>query len=209
MTLSKRAQDLLLKSKRDGCLSTEQEIKDAFIANEAPFFEPLLRFQLDYGGYIFNAGLEPIKFTLLKGKGGYPRSSGTSIIEFEESDKMEPKYFFDCAITNYQMQFFLDEHGVYYEDYDARASCFEKVIEHLALWDEMRGKEGYELIFRDKALKTDDVDKVLDLRLLTEASDQFTLWFKNEFLYMEQWRGLTTLIVSKDYPLKSKLSSLQ
>jgi hypothetical protein len=209
MTLSKRAQDFLLKSKRDNYPSTEQDIRDAFIVNNAPFFEPLLRFQLDYGGYTFNAGLEPIKFTLLKGEGGYPRSSGTSIIEFEETDKAEPKYFFECAITNYQMQFLLDEHGVYYEDYEAKASSFEKAVEHLALWDEMRGRETYEIIYREKNLKTNDIDKYLDLALLPEASDQFTLWFKNEFIYIQQWKGLTTLIVSKHYPEKSKLMSLQ
>ena len=209
MTLSKRAHDFLLRSKREAYPSTEGDIRNAFIANKAPLFEPLLHFQLDFGGYVFYAGLEPIKFTLLKGEGEFPISSGTSIIEFEPSDKLEPRYFFDCAITNYQMQFFLDEHGIYYEDYVAKASCFEKVIEHLALWDEMRGKEGYEILYRDKQLKINDVDNQLDLALLPEASDQFTLWFKNEFIYMQQWQGLTTLIVSKDYPEKNKLMPLQ
>src|SRR4051812_38827535 len=138
MLLSKRAQDFLQKSKRDALPSTDQDIQNTFIANNAPIFKSLIHFQLKFGGYIFNAGLEPIKFGLLKGEGGYPKSSGTSIIEFEESGLTMPKYYFDCAMTNCQMQFFLDEHGVYYEDYEAKASTFDKVVEHLALWDEMR-----------------------------------------------------------------------
>ena len=209
MALSKRAQRFLQRSRRDAYPSTEVDIRNAFLVNEAPIFEPLIQLQLEFGGYTFNAGLEPIKFTLLKGEGGYPKSSGTSIIEFEPSEKTKPEYYFDCAITNYQMQFFLDEDGVYYEDYEPKASCFEKLIEHLALWDEMRGKEDYEEYYRDKRFVTSDIDKYLGLTLLSEASDQFTLWFKNEFMYMQQWKGLMTLLVSKNYPEKRKLMLLE
>lgn len=80
------------------------------------------------------------------------------------------------------MQFFLDENGIYYEDYKAKASRFEKVIEQLALWDEVRIKEGYEEIYRNKRLNINGADKQLNLTLLPEASDQFTLWFKNEII---------------------------
>jgi hypothetical protein len=182
--------------------------QNAFIANNAPIFESLIHFQLRFGGYIFNAGLEPIKFSLLKGEGGYPKSRGTSIIEFEESGLTTPKYYFDCAMTNYQMQFFLDENGVYYEDYEAKASTFAKVVEHLALWDEIRSKANYEVLYRDKRLSTDSVDKLSNLTLLPEASDQYTLWSRNEFMYMQQCQGLTTLIVSENYPEKDQLRSL-
>lgn len=48
-----------------------------------------------------------------------------------------PRYYFDCATTDYQMQFFLDEQGSYYEDYEVQASCFDKIVEHLAIWDEI------------------------------------------------------------------------
>ena len=208
MNMSPRAQSFLLKSRRDAYPSTENDIRAAFLSNNAPIFQSLIDFQINYGGYIFYAGRAPIKFSLLKGEGGHPGSGGTAIIDFEESNVATPRYFFNCAATDYQMQFFLDEQGIYYEDYEAKASSFEKVIEHLALWDEMRGKEGYELIYRDKRLKINDVDRQLNLTLLPEASDQFTIWFKNEFMYMQQWQGLTTLIVSKDYPEKNKLESI-
>lgn len=205
MTLSKRALDFLQKSRRELLISTEEDIRNAFLANHAPIFEPLIEFQLNFGGYIFYAGLAPIKFSLLKGDGGYPRMTNTSMIEFEESNLPMPRYYFDCATTNYQMQFFLDERGIYYEDYEAKASNFEKVVEHLALWKEMQEKGSFEEIYRERKLKPNNVDKLLELKLLPEASDQYTLWFANEYIYMKQWQGLSTLIVSNDYQEKDKL----
>jgi hypothetical protein len=208
MTLSKRAYDFLQKSKREASLLTETEIRQTFVYNDVPIFEPLIDFQQTFGGYIFYAGLAPIKFSLLKGKGGYPKSRRKAVVEFEESEFPSPKYFFDCATTDYQMQFFLDEQGIYYEDYEAKASNFGKAVEHLALWDEMRLLEDFELIFRDRRLQINNIEKEFKLDLLPEASDQYTLWFRNEHIYVQQWQGLTTLIASKRCPEKDKLVAL-
>lgn len=208
MILSKRAADFLQKSERESLLMTESEIRQTFNNNNAPIFEPLIDFQLKFGGYIFYAGLASIKFSLLKGVGGYPKPSMTAIVEFEESESQPPKYFFDCAITLYQMQFFLDEDGIYYEDYKAKASSFSKKIEHLAIWSEIDNRKDFELIFRDRILKTNNVDKELKLNPLPEASDQYTRWFKNENIYMQQCEAQTTLVVLKTYPEKSKLLAL-
>lgn len=208
MTLSKRASNFLKRSKRETLLLTEKEIRQTFIYNDLPIFEPLVDFQLAFGGYIFYAGLEPIKFSLLKGVGGYPKYNNTAVIEFEESEFSSPKYFFDCATTNYQMQFFLDEQGVYYEDYEATASSFGKTVEHLALWDELRMREDFELIFRDRQLQINNIENELKLSLIDEASDQYTLWFCNEHVYVKRWKGLTTLIASKTYSGKEKLVAL-
>jgi hypothetical protein len=199
MTLSKRASDFLHKSERENPQLTDSEIREIFNYNNAPVFEPLIDFQQKFGGFIFYAGLAPIKFSLVKGEGGYPKSSKTAIVEFEESESSSAKYFFDCATTLYQMQFFLDEKGVYYED---------KTVEHLALWEEIRNRKDFEFLFRDRILKTNNVDKELKLEFLSEASDQYTLWFSNEHIYMHQWQGQTTLIVSNSYPDKSKLLAL-
>ena len=208
MALSKRALDFLHQSVREIPELTEQDIRDAFSANNAPVFDPLIAFQLQYDGYIFYAGLEPIKFNLLQGVGGYPKITNTSIIEFEETNTISPKYHFVCAMTNYQMQFTLDEQGIYYEDYHPKASSFVKVVEDLALWKEMELKTGYDIIFRERQVLTQNLDKVLNLTLIPEASDQFTLWFQNEFIYMKQCQGLTTLIVSEKYPEKKNLKLL-
>jgi hypothetical protein len=208
MTLSKRASDFLEKSERENPQLTDSEIREIFNNNNAPIFEPLIDFQKKFGGFIFYAGLAPIKFSLIKGDGGYPKSNKTAIVEFEESESSSPKYFFECATTLYQMQFFLDENGIYYEDYEAKASSFDKTVEHLALWDEIRNRKDFELLFRDRLLKIKNVDKELKLDFLSEASDQYTLWFSNEHIYMQQWQGQTTLVVSNNYPDKPKLLAL-
>ncbi|MBL7733760.1 MAG: hypothetical protein JNM88_21495 [Chitinophagaceae bacterium] len=187
---------------------TDAEVREVFNYNDAPVFEPLIDFQLRFGGYIFYAGLAPINFSLIKGDGGYPEPSKTAIIEFEESKSSCPRYFFDCASTLYQMQFFLDENGVYYEDYEPKASSFAKKVEHLALWKEMNNRKDMELLFRDEMLKTNDLEKELRLELLPEASDQYTLWYSNEHIYMQQWQDMTTLFVSSSYPDKAKLLTL-
>lgn len=208
MTLSNRASEFLLKSKRENSQLTDSEIRKIFDYNNAPVFEPLIDFQQKFGGFIFYAGLAPISFSIVKGEGGYPKSTKTAIVKFEESESSSPKYFFDCATTLYQMQFFLDENGVYYEDYEAKASCFDKTVEHLALWEEMRNRKDFELLFRDRVLKTNQLDKELKLDLLPEASDKYTLWFSNEHIYMQQWQGQTTLFVSNSFPEKAKLLTL-
>jgi hypothetical protein len=208
MTLSTRALDFLRKSEREDSQLPASEIREIFNYNNAPIFEPLIEFQQKFGGFIFYAALAPIKFSLVKGEGGYPKSSKTAIVEFEESGSSSPKYFFDCATTLYQMQFFLDENGIYYEDYEAKASSFDKTVEHLALWDEVGNRKDFELLFRDRVLKTKNVDKELKLDFLSEASDEYTLWFSNKHIYMQQWQGQTTLFVSNSYPDKPKLMAL-
>jgi hypothetical protein len=190
-------------------MSTEQDIRDAFKANNAPVFEPLINFQLTYGGYIFYAGLEPIRFSLLHGEGGYPVPTATSIIEFEQSATGSPEYYFSCAATDYQIQCFLDEHGTYYEDYKPKASNFDKLVEHLALWKEISLKNGYEEIYRDSKLSTKNIDKLLDVKIIHDASDQYTQWFSNDYIYLSQCAGLTTLIVSEYYPEKTRITFLK
>lgn len=208
MILSKRASEFLQKSERENPQLADSEIRAIFNNNSAPIFEPLIDFQKKFGGFIFYAVLAPIKFSLIKGEGGYPKSNNTGIIEFENSESSSSKYYFDCADTFYQMQFFLDENGIYYEDYEAKASSFDKAVEHLALWNEIRNLNDFELLFRDRVLKTKNVDKELRLDYLSEASDQYTLWFNNEHIYMQQWQGQTTLFVSNSYPNKPELLEL-
>lgn len=208
MTLSKRASDFLQKSKRENLFSSENEIRQAFIDCGAQVFEPLVEFEKAYGGYIFFAGLEPIKFSLFKGMFNNAMHSNKAIVEFEESEMQNPRYFFDCATTNYQMQFFLDEQGVYYEDYKAKASNFVKVVEQLALWDEMNLRGNFELVFDNRKIQTQNIEKEFNLHLINEASDQFVRWFCNEKMYVKQEDDLTTIVASNTYLEKEKLLSL-
>jgi len=208
MSVSKRALEFLKYSKREGPTLTSKKIVEIFEANSAPVFESLIEFQTKYGGYIFYAGLAPINFSLLKGLGGYPESNYSALVEFEENYSSGPKYYFDCATTDYQMQFFLDEQGLYYEDYEVQASCFDKIVEHLAIWDEIQRMSKFEILFKDKKIDISNIDSVLKLEIIPEASDQYTLWFRNEHIYMQQKQGLTTIVVSNIYPDKLKLLML-
>lgn len=208
MNLSNRATAFLRKSERESVSISLDKIKEIFESNSAPLSEPLLEFQVKYGGFIFYAGLAPIKFSLLKGLGGYPESNYSAVVEFEETRLSSPKYFFDCATTDYQMQYFLDEKGVYYEDYEAKATSFDKLVENLAIWEEISSHKKYELLFRDKAIDYPNIDSILKLDLLEEASDMFTQWYSNEYIYLRQRKGLTTLVVSDNYPDKLKLLML-
>jgi hypothetical protein len=205
MTFSKRALEILHLSERDSFLLTESEIRQTFALNNAPIFEPLIEFQKQFGGHTFYAGLAPIKFSLIKGSGGFPTSSQTAVVEFEESGTSEPQYYFNCATTKYQMQFSLDENGVYYEDYEATASSFQKVIEHLALWAEIRKRADYGRLVDSQPIAAETVITNLNLKPISEASDQYTKWFSNEELYLTQWQGRATVLGPKSYQHKDKL----
>ncbi|MCG2613723.1 hypothetical protein LZZ85_05505 [Terrimonas sp. NA20] len=209
MSLSNRATRLLENSEREHVSVSEPVIRRIFDQNNAPVFEALLQFQMKYGGYTFYAGLAPIRFTLLHGGGGYPESNYTAEIYFQAGNVGNPQYYFECAQTKYQMQFFLDEEGQYYEDYEVKASSFEKVIEHLALRKEIAGRDTFERFFNSEKLSVQKPEEVLGLTLIAEASDEYSQWYQNEFIYMEKWNGCTSLFVSKHYPDKEKLAELK
>ncbi len=203
MALSNRAILFLEKSEREITAVSESVLRRIFDENNVPVFEPLIRFQVDYGGYIFYAGMAPVRFTLLHGAGGYPESNFTAEIEFEDNYDGNPRYYFVCTSTEYPMPFFLDEEGKFYENYQVKASCFEKNIEHLAIWEEMDARK-YELIFRHRQLDVQKLTGSLSLELIPEASDEYTQWYRNEFVYVGQWNGFTTLTASTDCPDKGK-----
>lgn len=193
--LSVRAKAFLSKQERLSTTTNRDDIIESFKINNAPVFEPLIDFQQKYSGYEFMAGLEPIYFTLLRGDGGYPRTNTAEIIFYEPEDDF-PNYQFVCASSNYQMSFTLDEHGRYYEDGEIVASNFGKTIEELALWNEFKSKEGFEVFIRDKKLNIPSLDEKLGLKIIAEASDEFTQWFKNDLTYLRIRDRLTTIITS-------------
>jgi hypothetical protein len=205
MALSNRAIRFLEGSEREITNVSEDVIRRIFDENNVPVFKSLIDFQLNYSGYIFYAGHVPVRFTLLHGAGGYPESNYTAEIEFEINEDGAPRYYFACAGTDYQMQFLLDEDGLYYEDYIVVASSFEKFMEHAALWKEMRDRD-FERVFERRQLDEQKLIRALSLDLIAEASDEYTQWYQNEFIYMTHWNGHTTLVASKDYPERGRLN---
>ncbi len=196
--LSIRANNFLINQERFSSTVNREEIIESFIANNAPVFEPLIEFQQKYSGYKFLAGLAPIHFGLLQGDGGYPVRSGTAIIDFSLSETDLAKYQFVCATTSYQMEFTLDEYGRYYEDYEIIASTFDKAIEHLSIWDELKKIEGIEILIQDQQVDINNLDRKLGLTIIPEASDEYTQWYNNDLTYMTQWKGRTTIFASEN-----------
>jgi hypothetical protein len=196
---SSRAKIFLSNQERLSSTIIREDIIESFVANDAPVFEPLIEFQQKYSGYKFMAGLVPIHFGILQGDGGYPGRTGTAIVEFELSETDTSKYQFVCATSEYQMTFTLDEFGRYYEDYEIVASSFDKTIEHLAIWDELNKKEGFKIMLQNQKIDIQQLDKKLGLTTMSEASDEYTLWFTNDSIYLTQCNGLTTIITSDDF----------
>ncbi|MES2772942.1 MAG: hypothetical protein V4722_02070 [Bacteroidota bacterium] len=197
--LSIRAKNYLASQERSSSTVIREEIIDSLIANDAPIFESIIEFQQNYSGYQFMAGLEPIYFGILQGDGGYPVRTGTAIVEFNSSDAENSEYQFVCATSEFPMDFTLDEYGRYYEDNEIVASSFEKIIEHLAIWSEIETREDFKVMLRDQQLDIRELDKKLGLTMIREASDAHRLWFQNEFIYLTQRYGMTTIVTSEDF----------
>ena len=205
---SNRAKIFLENKERFYSTLNRDEIIESFKANNAPFFEPLIEFQQKYSGYKFMAGSVPIHFGLLQGDGGYPLRTGTAIIEFEPFDTDSSKYQFVCATSEYPMAFTLDELGRYYEDYKIVASSFDKTIEHFSIWDELNRNKNFKILFQDQKINIKQIDRKLDLTIIPEASDDYTVWFTNGLTYLTQCNGLTTIITSDEFDkVKSILNS--
>jgi hypothetical protein len=145
------------------------------------------------------AGLEPIRFGLLQGDGGYPKRTNTAIIDFFESENGPSKYQFVCATTEYQMEFTLDETGKYYEDSKIVFSSFDKIVEELALWDQIGKITSFKTFANRQKFRIQELDKKLDLILIPEVSDNYTQWFKNSATYLKQCNGLSTIISVDDF----------
>jgi hypothetical protein len=210
--LSKRAQEFLDKSERDTFPITREEIISIFKENNAPIFEPLIDFQLNYGGYTFYAGLVSIRFTLFQGDGGYPERSNTAVIEFDEPLTQFSNYHFYCAITDYQSRFTLDEYGRYYEEFEPLAESFSKLIEQLSIWDKVSLLEGYsEFLMKNEAnnYKQEQIIKNMEVSIIPEASDSFTQWFKNEFLYLTRRKDGIRIITNDEKQVKARLGIYQ
>ena len=197
--LSTKAKNFLYNQQRFSSTIIREEIIESFADNNAPVFEPLIDFQQKYSGYQFMAGLEPIHFGILQGDGGYPIRTGTAIVDFSLSETDKSKYQFVCTTSQYQMDFTLDEYGRYYEDYEIVASSFDKAVEHLAIWDEIAKKGDFKILLQNQKLDIHELDKKLSLTIIPEASDEYTLWFKNDFIYLTQCGGRTTIVTSEDF----------
>lgn len=206
-SLSTRALQFLISQNRTSNLHTRNSLIEVFKRHGIEPFESLIEFELKYGGYTLYAGLAPIQFQLISG-GGSHFDPTLATLDYEESDDPEDdyQYQFFCANTNYQVQFSLDEKGRYYEDYELKYSCFDKLIENLAIW-KASNELSFNEIFRNKTLKTHFVPEDFGLTILEETVDIQSQWFKAENLFLRKEKDSFTLLGKKDDPLVNELLS--
>lgn len=149
-------------------------------------------FQRDYAGLVVYAGLEPICFGLLHPHTsrpwfGPPRT--TYELEVFPPEPGQPAYHFTCAATGYQEYFTLDEEGHYFEGWKMKATCFDGVIEDLAVFAELQAA-GYTQQYTRQLERHPLPPDVWQTELRVEAYPLFPqdliFWAKSETVVVRQ-----------------------
>jgi hypothetical protein len=149
-------------------------------------------FQRDYAGLVVYAGLEPICFGLLHPQTTRPwfgPSRTTYELEVFPPEPDQPAYHFTCAATGYQEYFTLDEEGHYYEGWKRMATCFDGVIEDLAVFAELQAA-GYTQQYAHQLERGPLAPEVWQTELSLEAYPLFPqdliFWARNETVVARQ-----------------------
>ena len=218
MLLTERAKKFLNRQEyRADAVKSEELIRQAFNKIGKAPVQALIDFQLNYGGLMIYAGLEPICFGILHGdmvRGDFyePERIIHDFIHYPP-DEDSPLDHLTCADTLYQELFTLDFEGKYYEGYTLVATRFEHQIEDLAVFDEIvgNGHERFERIYIEDLqthLDFEQVKKELELFDYPDYTQDVKKWACNEQLYV----GLshdTFLMISKEGFTETQQAYLQ
>ena len=154
--------------------------------------EAVQAFQRDYAGLVVYAGLEPICFGLL-----HPQTTrpwfGPSRTTYElevwpPADEILIPHF-TCAATGYQEYFTLDEEGHYYEGWKMKATCFDGVIEDLAVFSELKAAgytQQYALHLERAPLAPEVWQAELSIQAYPSFPQDLIFWAKNETVVVRQ-----------------------
>lgn len=176
--MTERAIQLMNNLERKVVLKDKTQLSDVFKKHNITDFESILDFQIDFGGLIFKAGLEPVCWGVhhLTPRGEF--NYGQEIIEFSHPDEY-PEFSLLCADTLCQIRWTIDKTGAIFEDFEILTSSFEKMIEDYALWDELI-KDKKEVFKRDIYGK--NLDRVLsnleNVIPIEEVQEPGIKWFK-------------------------------
>jgi hypothetical protein len=153
-------------------LKDRSRLIDILISNQVEIFEPIIDFQLRFGGLIYYTGFEPICWGIhhLNPSGEF-KYSGEEIINFIHEGE-NPEFSPLCADTLCQISWTIDDKGAIFEDFDLLTNSFEKVIEDYALREELITENITEIFKRnifDKELKSvisnfDKIEPILELQ---------------------------------------------
>lgn len=186
--LSIRATEHVSGLDRRQVISTPDDVRDAFATRSLRCPDAILEFQSKFGGLILNAGLEPLVATVLHPQANFLRDRPWNVPDVADQNGL---MMFNCIDTLYQMEFHLDEHGCYYEDWQPVHASFEKLLEGNAFlaWRSAHGKWS---MIRDPETEVGSRAQEFQshgLKLDESASCQHTAFWYNDAIIVRARRG--------------------
>lgn len=178
--MTERAIRLINKLERKVVLTDKAQLSELLEKHNVSNFENIIEFQINFGGLIFKAGLEPVCWGVhhLTPRGEF-KYCGEEIIDFSHPNEY-PEFSLLCADTLYQVRWTFDKTGAIFEDFDLLTTSFEKMIEDYALWDEIIEKKEIEVFKRNIYGKS--LDEVLsnleNVVPIEEIQEPGIKWFK-------------------------------
>jgi hypothetical protein len=178
--MTERAIQLINKLERQVVLNDKIQLSELLQKHHVLDFESIIEFQINFGGLIFKAGLEPVCWGIhhLTPRGEF-KYYGEEIIGFSHPNEY-PEFSLLCADTLYQVRWTIDKTGAIFEDFDILTTSFEKMIDDYALWNEIIEKKEIEVFERNIYGKSLDevVSSLENVIPIEEIQEPGIKWFK-------------------------------
>ena len=181
--LSERAKKYLATLEREPAIIDEEKITAALEEAKIPIFEPIVKFQMEYGGYVEWYGFNDFHWGIL-----HHKPEPDSFLEPNEIDFYveDGEYYITCANCHRSDTWTLDSKGALYWCGFFKASSFEKKLERDAFATEL------DLLGKVNRIRFDapeeDVVRILVPRLqnkiIAEASDEYQALYLEDNLYV-------------------------
>ena len=105
-------------------------------------------------------------------------------------EEIEGIWYFDCVNTNYQLGFWLDQDGHYYEGWEdnrwIRGNSIEQFFEGFAIREELTLQKGWSKVKTISPIHRNiDTDfSYMGLQYIPEASDETQSWWGSNTLFL-------------------------
>lgn len=189
--LSQLGFDYLKRHKRQFKMA-RADVVDVLQRSGVPLFEPVIDFQLRFGGCRI---AEDFVFGLF-----YPDSDGQKPVS-PQTEEWDGETRFVCSVRNsVQMWLHINEHGTYFEDRVPHAESVENLIAHYAWVDRTLTRENWTHISQDR-LTTKRYEGFLDesqLAVVPEASDAYRQVLRNDRMLYIKVPGWPRLFVKPE-----------
>jgi hypothetical protein len=183
LMVSERAKQYLATLEREPAIIDEEQVIAAMERAKLPVFEPVVQFQIDYGGYIEWYGFNDFHWGILHHKPEPESFLTANEIAFDSEDG---EYFITCADCHLSDHWTLDSKGSLYWCGYFKASSFDLKIERDAFVASlgMLGKRS-RLQFDAEAKEVIEIlTPRLHENLIAEASDNYQALYLKDNLYV-------------------------